>query len=221
MITSSPCRQFAGVATLCVAVSCIEFKHAQDLVEVAARGHWVGQHQLDLLVGADDEDRAHGLVGGRGAALGRARLFCGQHVVELGDLQVAVADDWIVDLRALDLLDVSQPTAVAFDRIDAQCEEFGVALGEFRFDLGHVTKFSGANRREGFGMRKQNRPFVADPVVEIDRSSGAHRREVGRGVVDAKRHERGPSKCDQIRRAEISSLWRPRPSGKIERPEGR
>ena len=45
-------------------------EHAQDLVEVAARGHRVGQHQLDLLVGADDEDRAHGRVVRGGAAVG-------------------------------------------------------------------------------------------------------------------------------------------------------
>ena len=73
---------------------------AQDLVEVAARRHRVGEHQLDLLVGADDEDRAHRRVVGGGAAVG-ADLVGGQHVVELGDLEVAVADHRVLDLGAL------------------------------------------------------------------------------------------------------------------------
>ena len=45
MITSSPGFQFTGVATLCLAVSCSESMHPQDLVEVAARGRRVGEHQ--------------------------------------------------------------------------------------------------------------------------------------------------------------------------------
>ena len=43
-------------------------QRAEDFVEVPARGHRVGQRQLDLLVGSHDEDGADGLViGGRAA----------------------------------------------------------------------------------------------------------------------------------------------------------
>src|ERR1700716_3719302 len=47
---------------------------AEDLVEVAAGGHGIAELQLDLLVGADDEDGADGGVGGRGAAFAAAGL---------------------------------------------------------------------------------------------------------------------------------------------------
>ena len=43
------------------------------------------------------------------AAFGRARLLGRQHVVELGDLEVVVGDDRVIDLRALGLLDVGEP----------------------------------------------------------------------------------------------------------------
>ncbi len=50
---------------------------AQDLVEVATRGHRVRHHQLDLLVGANDEDGAHSGIRGCGSAFGRARFLRG------------------------------------------------------------------------------------------------------------------------------------------------
>ena len=53
-------------------VACGELQrvdHPQHLVEIAARAHRVGEDELDLLVGADDEDDAHGGVVGGGAAL--------------------------------------------------------------------------------------------------------------------------------------------------------
>ena len=51
--------------------------HPQDLVEVAAGGHRVDQDQLDLLVRADDEDVADGLVVGRGADFGSPSTLAG------------------------------------------------------------------------------------------------------------------------------------------------
>jgi hypothetical protein len=109
MITSSPCFQFTGVATLCLAVSCIESSTRRISSKLRPGGHRVGQHQLDLLVRADDEDRAHRGVGGGGAAVGGAGLFGRQHVVELGHGQVGVADHRVLDRVALGFLDVGGP----------------------------------------------------------------------------------------------------------------
>jgi len=64
---------------------------AEDLVKVAAGGHRITELQLYLLVRADDEDGADGGVGGRGAAFAGAGLVGGEHVVELGDLEIDVA----------------------------------------------------------------------------------------------------------------------------------
>jgi hypothetical protein len=78
----------------------------QNLVEVAPGRHRIDEDQLDLLVRADHEHVAHGLVVG-GRALRRvAAGVGGEHVVELGDREVPVADDGVVGRGALRLLDV-------------------------------------------------------------------------------------------------------------------
>src|SRR6516162_8283244 len=81
----------------------------QHLVEVAAGGHRVDQDQLDLLVRADDEHVADGLVVGGGAGLGVAGGGGRQHVIQLGDVEVIVGDDRVVGGGALGLGDVGGP----------------------------------------------------------------------------------------------------------------
>ena len=163
-------------------------EHAQDLVEVAPGAHRVGHRHLDALVGADDEDRAHRLVGHRGAALVAARLLGRQHVVELRDLQVGVGDHRVVDGRALGLLDVLDPAAVIRHRVDGEADDLGVALGEFGLDPRHVAELGRAHRRVVLRVREQDRPAVADPVVEMDRPLRRFGGEIGGNVVDAQGH---------------------------------
>jgi len=87
----------------------------EHLVEVAARRHRIDEHELDLLVGPDDEDVADRLVVG-GRALGRIAVdTCGQHAAELGDVEVRVADQRVVQRVALGLLDVLCPLGVVLD----------------------------------------------------------------------------------------------------------
>ena len=167
---------------------------AQHLVEVAADRHRIDQDQLDLLVRADDEDVADGLVVGR-RALGRiARHRRRQHAVELRHVEIDVADHRIVRREALRLLDVGGPAGVAVDRIDRQADDLDAALVELRLDLGHVAELGGADRREILGVREQHRPLVADPVVEFDLAFGGLRLEIRRGVVDRQCHGKPPDK---------------------------
>jgi hypothetical protein len=112
-------------------------------------------------------------------ALGR------QHAVELGDLQFGVADHRVFHLGALRLFDIGGPLAVAAHRIDAEADDLGVALGEFRLQPRHVTELGGADGREVFGMRKQNRPAVADPFVKVDRALRGFGGEIRGSIVDA------------------------------------
>ena len=77
MMTSSPCFQFTGVATLCVAVSCIESSTRKHFIEVAACAHRIAEHELDLLVRTDHEDGAHRGIVRRRAAFGRAPASAG------------------------------------------------------------------------------------------------------------------------------------------------
>ena len=60
-----------------------------------------------------------------------------------------------------------------------------VALGKFRLQARHGAQFGGADGREVFGMRKQNCPAVADPVVKVDRSLRGFGGEIGGRIVDA------------------------------------
>jgi hypothetical protein len=50
---------------------------------------------------------------------------------------------------------------------------------EFRFQLGQRAQFGGANRGKILGMREQQRPAVADPVVEFNFPIGGFSLEVG------------------------------------------
>src|SRR5262249_6559087 len=70
--------------------------YTQNLIEIAPRGHGIDQDELDLLIWANDEHVADGLVvGGRPPLRGayRARR---QHTVELGDLEVGIADHRVI-----------------------------------------------------------------------------------------------------------------------------
>ena len=79
------CRQLHGI------------EHTDDLIEVPASGHRIGQRQLDLLVGTDHEDRPHRRVVGGGTAFAAVACIGGEHVVQLGNLQLWIADDRIVN----------------------------------------------------------------------------------------------------------------------------
>src|SRR5262244_3667863 len=104
--------------------------HAQHLVEVAAGGHRIDQNELDLLVRADDEDVAYGLVVG-GRALRRvAGHGGGKHAVKLRHLEVGVGDYRVIGGEALRLLDVVGPAVMAGKRVDGQSDNLDAALVE-------------------------------------------------------------------------------------------
>src|SRR5215470_10753241 len=104
---------------------------AQDFVEVAACAHRVAELELDFLVWTDDEYCADGGVVCRSAACTTLPCLRRQHTVELRDLELRIADHWVVHFRTLRLLYVAQPLDVIADRVHAQSDDFGVPLGEF------------------------------------------------------------------------------------------
>src|SRR6185312_4247133 len=60
-------------------------ENAHDLVEVPAGAHGIGEHELDLLIGTDDENRADRRIGGGRPAFRSGSGIGGKHVVEFGD----------------------------------------------------------------------------------------------------------------------------------------
>src|SRR5262249_33231519 len=112
------------------------------------------EHQLDLLVGADDKYGAHrGVVGGGAPGGGIARVSR-KHSVKLGNLQVGIADQGISDSVALGLFDVDCPFAVVRDGVDAEAHDFAVPLFELLLHARQVTQFGGADGSEVFRMRE-------------------------------------------------------------------
>src|SRR4029077_6793876 len=109
----------------------------QDFVKVAASAHRITELHLDLLVWADYEHGADRGVVIRRAALRTVTGRGGQHSIQLGDLQLRVADHWIIHLPPLRLLDIGLPLHVIADWIDADSEYLRVALGKLRLQLGH------------------------------------------------------------------------------------
>jgi hypothetical protein len=144
----------------------------QHLVEVAASRHGIDHDQLDEFVRADDEDVAYRLEVRQWPAFRAVGPGSRQHAVELGDLELGVADQRVVGREALRLLDVAHPAGVALHRIDREADDLDATPVELRLDLGQVPQFGGADRGEVLGMREQDGPFVADPFMEADAALG-------------------------------------------------
>ena len=53
-------------------------------------------------------------------------------------------------------------------RVDRQPDDLHIAPVELRLDPGHVAQFGRADRGEVLRMREQDRPRIADPVVEMN-----------------------------------------------------
>ena len=188
----------------------------QHLVEVAAGRHGIDHDQLDELVRPDDEDVAHRLEVRQWPAGRSAGHLRRQHAVELGDLELGVADQRIVGREALGLLDVTQPAGVALHRIDRQAGDLHAAPVELRLDLGQVAQLGRADRREILGMREQDGPTVADPFMEPDAALGGFGLEVGRLAANAEQgslHRWGSEPHDEPLAAMsiggcMDSIWR-------------
>src|SRR5262245_50955827 len=166
--------------------------HAQHLVEVAARRHGIDENELDLLVGANDEHVADGLIVSRGSRLGVAGGGSRQHAVELGNLEVGIADHWIIRGKALRVLDVVGPFRMVVHGIDAQADDLDPALVELGLDPRHVAELGGADRREVLGMREQHGPGIADPLVKADAALRGIGLEVGCGFAKLECHVASP-----------------------------
>ncbi len=160
------CRQLHGI------------HDAQNFVEVASGAHRIAQHQFDFLVRPDHENRTNGRIVRCCTSFARFARFRRKHVVKLRDLELRIADHRVVHLVALRFFDVPGPLRVAAHRVHAQPDNFHVSLLEFRLQPGHVAELGRTDRREIFRVRKQNRPAVANPFMEVDDTSRCFRCEV-------------------------------------------
>ena len=120
------------------------------------------------------------------------------HVVQLGDLQVGVADQRVVQRRTLSLRDVGRPAPVILDAVDRQTDYFGVAFVEFGLQLRQISELGGAHRSEILRVRKQDRPAVAYPIVKADLAFRGLGGEIGNLVTNSQAHCSAPlHSCDE------------------------
>src|SRR5262249_23443939 len=98
----------------------------------------------------DDEHRAYrGVVRRRALPARRVRM---EHVVELGNVEVGIADQRIGDGMPLRFLNVLLPGLVVADRIHAEPDDLRVALVKLRLKAGYVPEFSRADGRKVLRM---------------------------------------------------------------------
>lgn len=100
------------------------------------------------------------------------------HSVHRRDFAILVGDDWVVWARPGDVFDVSEPTLVRIERIDADRKHLRVALGELTFESRHCTELSRADGGEIGGMREEHASVTSKKLMKVDRSCGRFRLEV-------------------------------------------
>src|SRR6202022_845955 len=96
-------------------------------------------------------------------------------------------------------------------------DDLGVALVELGLDARHVAQLGGAHRGEILWVREEDGPLIADPLVEVDRTLGRLRSEVGGFVVDTQRHG---TLLFAIGGRYRNALWARTPPGPTGRPMG-
>ena len=69
------------------------------------------------------------------------------------------------------------------DRVDRKADRLDVALVPFGLELGNGAEFGGADRSEVLGVRKENGPRVALPIVEGNAALSGVSGEVGGDIA--------------------------------------
>lgn len=107
-----------------------------------------------------------------------------QHIVCKSDLSLLVADDWELQLRSRDLVNVLDPSSVALNGVGRQANELDASSGELGLELRESTELGGADGCVIFRVGEQNDPAVANELVEVNRSVGGFGLEVGGNAAE-------------------------------------
>src|SRR6266403_4964771 len=92
--------------------------HSQHFIEIPASCHWVDKYQLNLLVWSDDVNITHSRVIGWFARFGVSLGIGWEHPIEFCDVEIGIADDWVIWRVTLCFLDVLRPSFMIARRID-------------------------------------------------------------------------------------------------------
>ena len=108
-----------------------------------------------------------------------------QHVIEEGNLALLVTNDWEFQIAPGDLVDILDPSSVAFDRVGGQPDQLDATLGEFGFQFCESAKLGGAHRGIVFWVREEDDPVVTNKLVEVNWTLGGLGLEIGGNAAEA------------------------------------
>lgn len=83
-------------------------------------------------------------------------------------MSLLITDNWELKIASADLVDILDPLSVAVDGVGRQTDQLDSPSCELRLKLRKGTEFGGADWGEVFWVGKQNDPFVADELVEVN-----------------------------------------------------
>src|ERR1700761_6246794 len=159
-------------------------KHTNDLIEVAPGRHGIRESELDPLIRSNDKNRSHWRIVSRCSTFGRVTRIGREHVIELRNLQLRIADQRIVHLRSADLFNVHSPLVMVPDRVHAKADDLGTTPGEVVLQIRHRAKLGGTHWRKVLWMREENCPIVANPFMEVNRAMSRFCNEIRSNIVD-------------------------------------
>lgn len=179
--------------------------HTQHLRRIPSRACWIAHDQPNRLLGVDDEDTPDRKSNPLLVHIGGVLVV--KHIVEVGDLTGLVTDNGKAEAGAGDFVNVFDPTAMALNGVGGETDELSTALSEFRLEFSKGTEFcvgilSGSSisasssvrvhsrtcrayRGVVLGMAEQHYPFVANELVEVDRTIGRFGLKIGSSASEA------------------------------------
>jgi len=152
--------------------------HAQNLGGVASRGSRIAHGKPDLFRWINDEHGSNGE--GDSLFVDVVKILLVDHVIQERHLPIAIGNDGELQRGAGDLVDVGDPFFVTAQVVGAQTNHLHVSLLKLILQLGECSELGGTDRGEVGGMRKEDRPFAIEPLVEINVAVSSLCDEVGR-----------------------------------------
>ena len=126
----------------------------------------------------------------------------GHHIICKSNLSVLVADDGEAQCTASNLIDIVDPSAMSLYGIGREPDQFHPTFGKVGLILGQSRKLSSAHRGVVLGVREEDGPAVANPLMEVDETQCRLSLEVWccRSQAEAKRGQAASVSGTKLRR---------------------
>ena len=113
------------------------------------------------------------------------RVLMIQHIIQIRDLPLLVANDREPEIGPADLVDVLDPSRMGVDGVGGQADQLDAAFGELRLEFGEGAELGGADGGVVLRVGEEDDPGGVDELVEVDGAGGGVGLEVGRDGAEA------------------------------------